>query len=155
MMRLSHKTALAALLFVAACADIDPTLRPDYAIRVVPTAQGGVAFPPACPSYAAETANPFDNQPMPQYGCADARNLAAMVERPNDLVQPQDIGPMRGVAAVGAERRYDNNQTRGLIWTGTDPNVVATTTSPAPASSMSGDNAVKSGSSSPSAAMVP
>lgn len=147
MMKASQKLSLALLMMATACADISPTMRPDYAIRVVPTAQGGVALAPACPSYAAETANPFDNQPMPQFGCADARNLAAMVERPNDLVQPQDIGPMRGVAAVGAERRYDNNQTRGLIWTGADTNVVAATSSPAPASQMSGDNAVQSGSS--------
>ena len=129
-----------ALLALAACEDpYAPTLRPDYTIRVMPTAQGMVAAPPPCPSWATETTDPFDNQPMPQFGCANARNLADMVENPNDLVTGRPMGDARGVTAVGSIRRYDNDQTRGLIWTGTESNQTATTTASTSSSSLTGD----------------
>ncbi|MDE1900215.1 MAG: hypothetical protein KGI37_01045 [Alphaproteobacteria bacterium] len=139
---------LTGLLALSACSIYDPTPRPDYAIRVTPTAQGGVATPPACPSYATATADPFDNQPMPQFGCADARNLAMEVETPNDLVHPREMGGARGVESVGAIRRYDNNQTRGLIVPGAEDNTIAATTSSSATSSMSGDVTGGGGSSS-------
>jgi hypothetical protein len=132
---------LATVPLLAACEGLyPPTPHPDYTIHVVSTPQGDKAIPPECPSWAAATTNPYDNQMIPQLGCATARNLAQMVERPDDLVDARPLGPERGVTAVGAVRRYDNNQTRGLI----DPNTnadsaVAATTSTAPASSMSGD----------------
>jgi pilus assembly protein CpaD len=125
------------LLTLAACAD--PTPHPDYAIRVIPTASGGVAIPPACPSWSTSVSNPLDNQPVPQFGCATARNLAAMVERPNDLIQGRTMGDARGVTAVGAVRRYDNDQTRGLIIPGTEVNQPAVTTSSSGTSSLTGD----------------
>jgi len=128
------------LLSLAACQDIySATMRPDYTIRVTPTAEGSVAVPPECPSWSDETVNPFDNQPLPQYGCATARNLANMVEDPNDLVEGRDLANMRGVTAVGAVRRYDSNQARGLILPSADSSQPAVTTSPSGASSISGD----------------
>lgn len=129
------------VFMVAGCEDpYQPTLRPDYTIHVVATPHGDVALPPACPSWATEKTDPYDNQPVPQFGCATARNLAMSVERPSDLVHGRELGPERGVHAVGDIRRYDNDQTRGLI----DPNTnadsaVAATTSSAPASALSGD----------------
>lgn len=133
-------TLLILTLMLSACeTPYPPTMRPDYTIRVTPSAQGGTAIPPTCPSWSAERANPYDNQPLPQYGCTDARNLAAMVETPNDLVRPRELGPMRGVAAVGAMRRYDNNQQRGLIVPGAESNQVAITTASTSASQLSGD----------------
>ncbi len=133
--------SLATLVLVTACVDpYAPTMRPDYTIRVVDTPHGAVALPPPCPSYANETTDPYDNKPLPQFGCSVARNLAMSVENPEDLVKGRELGPQRGVIAVGAIRRYDNNQTRGLI----DPDSsadssVATTTSSASASAISGD----------------
>jgi len=128
------------LLALSACADLyDPTPRPDYVIRVTPNAAGGTASMPACPSYATATADPFDNQPLPQFGCANAQNLAAMVERPDDLVEGRRLANARGVTSVGAIRRFDNDQTRGLIWTGNEDNQVAATTSSTSASPLSGD----------------
>jgi hypothetical protein len=139
-MNLQRIIAMAfGLLVLTACDPYDPTLHPDYAIRVTPTQSGGIAVAPPCPSWATETTDPYDNQPVPQFGCSDARNLAAQVEKPNDLIEPRTMGEMRGVTAVGAIRRYDNNQTRGLITTGAEVNAVATTTSSAASSSMSGD----------------
>ena len=69
-----------------------------------------------------------------------ARNLALQVERPADLVEGRELGPQRGVTAVGAIRRYDNNQTRGLI----DPengadSVAAATTAVTAQSTLTGD----------------
>ena len=146
--------AISGLLALGACDPYAPTLRPDYAIRVTPTAQGFVATPPTCPSWATATKDPFDEQPDPQFGCATARNLAAMVENPKDLVEGRPLGNERGVTAVGATRRYDNNQTRGLIWTGNEDNAVAVTTSSASASSLSGD-ITGGGGSSPSSGGAP
>ena len=129
-----------------------PTPRPDYTIRVTPTANGMVATPPPCPSWVTEHSNPYENQPLPQFGCATARNLAMMVERPEDLVTGRELGPANGVTAVGSMRRYNSDQTRGLIWTGQDPNAVAVTTSSATSSSISGELATGSAASSGTAA---
>jgi len=128
------------LLALIGCEELyPPTMRPDYTIRVTPTAQGSVAAAPECPSWNDALANPLDNQPLPQYGCASARNLADMVENPNDLVEGRDLGKSRGVTAVGSIRRYDNNQPRGLIMPVSETSQSATTTAPTGASSMSGD----------------
>jgi hypothetical protein len=141
--------------FLALTACDDPyggTPKPDYAIRVMQTPNGAVAIPPTCPSWATETSDPFDNQPIPQFGCSNARNLALMVEQPDDLVKGRPLGPARASTTVGAIRRYDNNQTRGLLDPDTSPDMAAAiTTSPAAASSMTGD-AASSSSGAPAAA---
>lgn len=140
-------------LALAACeSPYAPTPRPDYTIRVMPTAQGNVAIPPTCPDWKTASADPFDNQPMPQFGCANARNLAGMVENPNDLIEGRALANARGVTAVGAIRRYDNNQPRGLITPSAEVSQVAATTAPTAASSLTGD--VTAGGSSSSGAPV-
>jgi hypothetical protein len=142
-----------ALCVLSACCDpYQPTFRPNYVIKVVPTAQGEVAVPPPCPSWSSEISDPFDEQPLPQYGCANARNLASMVERPEDLVQGRALGETRGVTQVGAIRRYDNNQPRGLITPDAEVSQVAATTATTAASSMTGDVTGSSSSSSSSSA---
>lgn len=138
-------------VLLAACDPYPGTLRPDYTIHVVSTPKGDVAVPPECPSWNTEVSDPYDNQPWPQFGCAQARNLALSIERPSDLVQGRDLGPERGVHAVGSIRRYDASQTRGLI----DPNTnadsaAAATTSSTAASALSGDITNGGGSSSSS-----
>ncbi len=156
-MRVSFTFVSLAMLALAACADpYPPTPKPDYAIRIAPSAKGLVAVPPECPSYATATIDPYDNQPLPQFGCANARNLAMMVEKPEDLLKGREMGDTRGVIAVGAMRRYDNNQTRGLIDTTSSPNsAVATTTASTPSSGMTGDAAGGSGAASAAPAAAP
>ena len=140
MKKTSYASLASLILVLSACVDLNAsTPRPDYTIRVVPTAQGDVAVAPPCPSYATELADPLDNQPMPQFGCASTQNLASMIENPDDLVQGRTLGPARAVTSVGAIRRYDNNQTRGLIIPGAEANQQATTTAPAAASALTGD----------------
>ncbi len=139
-------------LVLAACVDpYQPTPHPDYAIRVAPSDHGLVAVPPPCENWTTAVTDPYDNQPLPQFGCANARNLALMIERPKDLIEGRDLGPANPTTTVGSMERYTSNQTRGLVWTGTDPNTVATTTAPASASSITGES-VSSGSSSGSSA---
>ncbi|MDP9128591.1 MAG: CpaD family pilus assembly protein [Pseudomonadota bacterium] len=139
-MRLSTALMTASLIALTACEIYPPTPKPDYTIGVLPTSKGLVAIPPQCPSYAMALTDPYDNQPLPQFGCATSRNLALMAEQPKDLIQPRELGPTRGVAMVGAVRRYDNNQTRGLIHLSPSvDNAVDVTTSASPASSLTGD----------------
>ncbi len=114
-----HKTfilSLAGILMLTGCDSLyPPTPRPDYTIKVVQTPNGPVAVPPECPPWSSATIDPYDNQPLPQFGCATARNLALMVDHPDDLVKGRDLGNANAVVTVGAMRRYENNQTRGLI----------------------------------------
>lgn len=140
---------VAGLSLVACDTLFPPTPTPDYTIHVTQTPAGPFAIAPKCLDMTSATANPYDNQPLPQFGCANARNLAMMVERPNDLVQGRDFGDGSGVLAVGAMRRYYNNQTRGLIDLQSSPDLsVAATTAPTASSSMTGDAAASSGGSS-------
>lgn len=40
------------------------------------------------------------------FGCANAANLAAMLDRPADLQSPRDVGPVPGTTAARAVERY-------------------------------------------------
>jgi hypothetical protein len=62
-----------------------------------------------------------------------------MAERPDDLVAGRPIADARGVTEVGAIRRYDNNQTRGLITPDAEVSQVAATTMSTSQSSLTGD----------------
>ncbi|MDX2027909.1 MAG: CpaD family pilus assembly lipoprotein [Alphaproteobacteria bacterium] len=140
-MRLSSTLFAFGLLTLTGCVDIyEPTLKPDYTIRVMPTENGMVATPPDCPSWSKDVANPFDNQPVPQFGCASARNLAIMVERPEDLVQGRELGPADAAISTNAMSNYRAGTTRGLIDPGKSDSQAAITTAPSPsaASSSSG-----------------
>jgi hypothetical protein len=140
-MRIFKTLVSLGLLGLAACEGIyPPTTTPDYTIRVMHTSNGDVALPPNCPSWTTDQSNPYDNQPMPQFGCAHARNLALQVENPQDIVKGRTLGPAGGTMLAGTIRRYDNSQTRGLIDPSTAPDsAVAVTTSSAASSSLTGD----------------
>lgn len=128
------------LLTVVACEDLySPTMRPDYTIHVAKTPQGMVAIPPECPSWSDAVANPFDNQPLPQFGCATSRNLASQIENPKDLVEGRPLGDARGVTLVGSVRRYDNNQPRGLVMPVAETSQIAVTSAPTASSTITGD----------------
>lgn len=138
MTRLSIFLVALGLLGLNGCGPITPA--PDYTIKVVPTAEGYAAIPPACPRWSDNGVDFTDNQPLPQFGCADARNLAMMVDRPEDLLQGRDSGPANGVTTAGSIVRYNNNQTRGLLYIApTSDNGIDATTASTGASSMSGE----------------
>lgn len=139
-MRLYPALITLSLIALTACDPYVSTPTPDYSIRVMKTPEGMVAIPPTCPSYATDISDPYDNQPQPQFGCATARNLAMMTERPSDLVDPRTLAPTSGVPMVGAMFRYNNNQTRGFIYPVSSPDsAVDVTTMSTAASSISGD----------------
>lgn len=157
MVKISLYALPLGLLVLAGCIQMyPPTPNPDYAIHVASTPKGSVAIPPVCPGWAMATTDPYDNQLTPQFGCATARNLAMAVERPDDLLHGRNLGPERGVHGVGEIRRYDNDQTRGLLDPQTNvDSVAATTTSSTPASGLSGDATGGAGSSHASSSSGP
>jgi len=100
---------------------------PDYRIGLVKERDGKyIAVPPVCPDWRFYNPGPFQNEPWPQYGCAHARNLAAMVERPEDLEKGREISPALGSSAATAMRRYNQEKTKPLI----DPNAKAPVADP-------------------------
>lgn len=139
--RATCAAVLLAALSAAACVELPPTPKPDYAIHVKTRNGKATAVPPTCASWNTDVTDPFDNQPLPQFGCANARNLAYMIDRPEDLVDAREIGSPDAVTTLGSVIRYKNNQTRGLIWTGTDASTVATTSASTPSSSLTGEAA--------------
>jgi hypothetical protein len=95
---------------------------PDYRIRIMTGADGQlVAVPPKCPDWRTSNTGPLQNEPWPQYGCASTRNLAAMVEKPEDLQQGRDMSPALGSKAALSMRHYNMEKTTPLI----DPNAKA------------------------------
>jgi hypothetical protein len=140
-MRTISLLTVLSLAALSACGDpYPPTLNPDYTIRVMNTPDGMVAIPPTCPDNVNYVTDPYDNQPMPQFGCASARNLAMMTERPEDLVHPRELGPTPGTPMVGAIFRYNNNQTRSLIYLQASPtDAVDITTMSTATSAITGD----------------
>ncbi len=48
---------------------------------------------PACGDWSKNVADTASNLPMPNFGCANEHNLAAMVADPRDLVEPRNMGP--------------------------------------------------------------
>lgn len=90
---------------------------PDNRIKLMPSADGKrvTAVPPDCLSWTEHETRTFENTPWPQYGCATARNLAAQVERPQDLVDPNDLGEGDGVFASATIQNYRAGRTKPLI----------------------------------------
>jgi|GEM_PF-1316310 len=97
---------------------------PDYRI-MLSTAPNGqlVAVPPECPDWRTVDRGPLQNDPWPQYGCAQARNLAAMAEKPEDLIEGRKASPALGSKAATSMRHYNEEKTMPLI----DPNAKAPT----------------------------
>jgi len=128
------------ILALAGCDAIHaPTPRVDYTIGVAHEGTKTTTIPPACAPWSGDEASPLDGQALPQFGCATARNLASMIETPDDLVEGRDLDNERGVTAVGAMRRYDNNQPRGLILPTTDSSQAAASTAATSSSALTGD----------------
>ena len=103
------------LVMLAACADYEHSVRPDYRVRVQETPKGMVAVAPDCADWHSDMAQPWDNTMAPPLGCASARNLAAMVAEPRDLVKPGTPGSASGNKAASSIDRYYNEKTAPLI----------------------------------------
>lgn len=116
-MSLSSRLSFGALAMILALGACEMSPKADNRIRLMPAAngKGTVAVPPECLSWHDAAAAPQDNNPWPQYGCASARNLAAMVERPEDLESGKPMGSADGVAAAISIQNYRVGKTKALI----------------------------------------
>jgi hypothetical protein len=113
-------TLLTATVFLGGCdTPYSESPAPDYRVRLM-TAPGGqlVAVPPECLDWRTVRNGALQNQPWPQFGCSQARNLAAMVEQPEDLAEGRDWGMANGEMAASTMKRYEAGRTMPLI----DPN---------------------------------
>ncbi len=122
------KTSLSAFVLVtalSACqmASYNHAPRPDYRIKLMPSADGRtmVAVPPKCIDWQETENSENVNQRMPQMGCASARNLAAQIYRPMDLVKPNALGDADATVSAGSISAYRAGKTKALI----DPNADA------------------------------
>ncbi|MFT3729461.1 MAG: CpaD family pilus assembly protein [Terricaulis sp.] len=70
----------------------DASGQPDAPV-IVTFARFEAQAPECAPLYTQDLAHQMDNQPWQSFGCAMQANLAAMVEDPNDLLQPRDMDP--------------------------------------------------------------
>ncbi|MFA6279394.1 MAG: CpaD family pilus assembly lipoprotein [Bdellovibrionales bacterium] len=107
-------STLAVLVLLSGCA---ATPAPDMRIKLMLSADGShlVPVPPECASWREAANTPLENQNAPQYGCAEAKNLAAQVERPEDLVQGQPLGSADGTFAAASVGSYHAGRTKPLI----------------------------------------
>ncbi|WP_250453710.1 CpaD family pilus assembly lipoprotein [Caballeronia sp. ATUFL_M2_KS44] len=105
---------LSLLLAVAFAASATGCFKPP---RNMPEASvigfdGTSAVPPDCASLARSsllTDGGF-RRPSMQWGCATYTNLAAQVARPEDIVNPQTLGPADAAVAASAVHRYETGR---------------------------------------------
>jgi type IV pilus biogenesis protein CpaD/CtpE len=108
---------LAASFLLTACFPLPYTGKPNYQIRVEedPVTKTLKAVPPTCPSWDYNMPGFMDQEPYAQQGCANARNLATMIDEPRDLLEGRRTGGADGdITALGLER-YRTGKTKGLI----------------------------------------
>lgn len=107
-------SSLALLLTLSACVT-GPT--PDKRIKLMPSADGKrtIAVPPECLSWHDAASEPYENVSLPQYGCASARNLAAQVERPEDLIAGRELGKADAVVSAASVQDYRAGRTKALF----------------------------------------
>jgi hypothetical protein len=118
---------LAVTTLLGAC-EVAPS--PDHTIKLMPSADGKrtIAVPPECLSWHNYANGPLENQPWPQYGCAQARNLAAQVERPEDLVAGKPLGSGDAVLSSASIQNYRAGKTKALIDAKSDAPIAQTPT---------------------------
>lgn len=73
-----------------------------------------IAQTPNCPNWDFHPNYNFSSQPLPNQGCADRSNLAAMVANPRDLVVGQVPSAPMGHAALRGDVNYRNGQITAL-----------------------------------------
>ncbi|MFT0172227.1 CpaD family pilus assembly lipoprotein [Paraburkholderia mimosarum] len=107
-------------LALAACMSAHPPLGlPDASVIGF---DGHEAIPPDCAALdqPATLIDAGHARPGMAFGCATYTNLAAMLARPADLVQPQPYAGAEASMASSAVRRFEENRIK-------QPNVTSTT----------------------------
>lgn len=99
--------------------------RPDLTIKIQRDETGALhAVAAPCPPWNTALNGPWSNAALPQFGCASAQNLAAMVANPADLIEGRSMGPANGTVEAAALYRYEAGKTKAFI----DPNKKETKT---------------------------
>jgi len=62
----------------------------------------------------------LENKPYYNFGCANQRNLAAMVDNPSDLVQPRSETPPYTARRVNAYEKYKKGNTTATVYPESD-----------------------------------
>jgi pilus assembly protein CpaD len=120
---LARLPSLALLAALSGCMSTPPPLgMPDASVVGF---DGTHAVPPDCaklqqPSHMSDAG--FE-RPGVAFGCATYTNLATMLARPADLVQPIPYAGADAALGASAARRYDEGRTTPLNATSTTTNV--------------------------------
>jgi pilus assembly protein CpaD len=67
----------------------------------------------ACGNWSEDAHDDFENAPMPDFGCSNQHNLAAMVSDPRDLSAPRGMGPGDATRRETVVGSYEKAQTTG------------------------------------------
>ena len=67
----------------------------------------------------------LDNKPYWNFGCANQRNLAAMVDNPSDLVQPRPETPAYTARRTYALDKYRQGQSSATVYPDADKNKIS------------------------------
>lgn len=112
-MRHSALIVLASLTLAACAAPPLPAEPP----RILVEESGGRyrAVVLGCPNWRELEGAAFANDPSPNFGCATAGNLAAMIADPRDLVAPPEPGGADGDVAAQSVQRYRARTVQPLI----------------------------------------
>jgi pilus assembly protein CpaD len=79
-----------------------------------------VAQGPECPDWSENIGRDPQNMPSPNMGCATQANLAAMVDDPNDFVEPRAETARPGERRDVVWGKYVKGETTGAKWTRRD-----------------------------------
>ncbi|MDB5774070.1 MAG: hypothetical protein JWP38_203 [Herbaspirillum sp.] len=117
--RISSLTLLALLTALSGCMSTPPPLSmPDASVIGF---DGANAVPPDCAKLVQQShmVDAGAGRPGVAFGCATYSNLAAMLARPADLVQPVPYAGADAALGVSAVRRYEEGRATPLDTTST------------------------------------
>ena len=123
---LATVAAVAALLGLPGCMSAHPPLGlPDATVIGFDPHNAGRAVPPDCtrlavPSHMIDAGTA---RPDVAFGCATYSNLAAMLARPADIVDPLPYAGADATLGASAVRRYEEGRTAPLSPTSTTTSV--------------------------------
>lgn len=66
-----------------------------------------------CGDWSKNAADTSSNLPMPNFGCANQHNLAAMIADPRDLILPRPMGPADAVRRATVIDKYQKGEVTG------------------------------------------
>ena len=118
--------ASAASVGLTSCMSVAPPLgMPDPSVIGFVPGESGHAIPPRCEALDQHSGmvDAGSGRPGVAFGCATYTNLAIMLARPADLVQPIPYAGADAALGASAVRRYDEGRATPINSTSTTSNV--------------------------------